>query len=90
MKKTVFVVYEGHAGKENLPAKHPFCKVDPSWKQNEYDSLEWAAVYADKWLGAHSPGIYFLVKEFQSKGEVCYDYNGYGDLLLIKKEERIK
>jgi hypothetical protein len=61
------------------PAKYPECKVHPSWNKCDYTTFEDAEAYALKWLGILAPD-----KGFIHLGEP-YDYNGYGDMLLIQE-----
>lgn len=49
---------------------------------SSFDDLEAALEYADKWLGANSPGIEVLRVEAVGK---AYDYNGYGDVIEIRQ-----
>lgn len=56
----MYVVYEGHdddmGNKDLVPARYPECKVDKSWNNCEFESLETAAAYANNWLGIYGPG----------------------------------
>jgi hypothetical protein len=59
-----YAVYDG--GK---PARYPECKVDPSWKNNTFETFEEAETYALNWLGDYAPdrGVILL--------DVPYDYS---------------
>ena len=84
--KTIYAVFEKRGVPNGFlrPAKYPECKVDPSWDNNEFDSIEEAAGYANGWLGAYSPGYKYFLDELRNNGCVSYDYSGYGDFIVIE------
>jgi hypothetical protein len=46
--RTVYAFFEN-----NKPAKYPDHKVHPSWKNNEFATLEECQKYATKWMGVY-------------------------------------
>lgn len=68
----------------NKPAMHPYCNVDKSWGNCEFDTLEEAIAYIHEWLGEEfSPGIPELTNIFKT-GNESYEYYS-GDGISIKK-----
>lgn len=67
----------------NRPARFPEIKVDPSWKNCDFESLDELVDYADNWLGQHSPGK-TLLRNYLGITE-RYPYGGNGDFLSIIK-----
>lgn len=61
------------------------CSIDPEWikttfwKTHLFTTFEAAEQYARAWLGVIDPGEGYL------KLNVPWDYNGYGDMIVIKE-----
>lgn len=65
------------------PAKYPIHTVNPSLKKNEYNNLDEALEYTDRWLGKYSPGI----KDLENFAiNMPFEYNDSGDVIEIKEK----
>lgn len=70
----MFVVYDN-----NKPARYPFYKVDPEWGCCEFNLLDKAVEYANRWLDRYGPlPIDYKVGD-------AYEYSPYGDTIVIKE-----
>ena len=59
-------------------AQYPDCNVHPSWNNASFNCFKDAEYYANEWI--HLSEYIFLTLNQP------YDYNGYGDLIEIRKE----
>lgn len=42
------------------PARHPFCKVHPSWDNCEFNTFAEAVSYTKKWLGEWVRVLFYI------------------------------